>query len=284
MKRTLAPLLCALLAATSAVAAETLSYTYDQHGRLTKVQRSGGNNPGVTTQYSYDPSDNRTNAWQNSGSPPTPPAARPPAFSISDASVLEIGALSFTVTRHGSFAPPASFSVNYATANGTATAGSDYTAGSGTLNFGADDYVRTVTVQTTHDTSAEGDELLAVNLSGATGGATIVDSQGIGMIVDDDSSNQPPVAVTDYAEGELCGSGILIVATANDTDPDGNYPLAVVQIVSTSSGSAIFQGPYVGFYPSVPGTATIVYRVQDSAGANSTGTIYVNVIGQGPCS
>jgi YD repeat-containing protein len=53
--------LAAVLAAGSAVAAETLTYRYDARGRLVKVERSGGPKSGAVVQYSYDKANNRTN-------------------------------------------------------------------------------------------------------------------------------------------------------------------------------------------------------------------------------
>lgn len=50
-----------LASAAAAVASETVTYTYDSRGRLTKVVRSGTVNAGVSTSYSYDKADNRTN-------------------------------------------------------------------------------------------------------------------------------------------------------------------------------------------------------------------------------
>jgi hypothetical protein len=44
-----------------AMASETISYTYDAKGRLTKVARSGTVNNGVTSNYTHDKADNRTN-------------------------------------------------------------------------------------------------------------------------------------------------------------------------------------------------------------------------------
>ena len=64
----------------------------------------------------------------------------------------------------------------YATANGTAIAGSDYTAVSGSLTFAPGETTKTVTVAVLGDTVAEADETFVVNLSGA-GGATIADAR-----------------------------------------------------------------------------------------------------------
>jgi hypothetical protein len=91
----------------------------------------------------------------------------------------------FTVTLS---APSASaVTVAYAMADSSATAGSDYTAVSGTLTFPAGTTTRTITVQVIGDTVVEGNEVFFINLSNSVG-ATIADSQGIGTILNDDSS------------------------------------------------------------------------------------------------
>jgi hypothetical protein len=56
-----------------AVASETINYSYDNKGRLVKVERSGNVNNGVVTNYAFDKANNRI--FKNtSGSPnPGPP-------------------------------------------------------------------------------------------------------------------------------------------------------------------------------------------------------------------
>ena len=46
--------------ASTAMAAETITYSYDAKGRLTKVVRTGTVNNNVTVEYSHDKADNRT--------------------------------------------------------------------------------------------------------------------------------------------------------------------------------------------------------------------------------
>ena len=48
------------LSAVAAHAAETITYTYDAKGRLTKVVHAGTINNGTTVEYSHDAADNRT--------------------------------------------------------------------------------------------------------------------------------------------------------------------------------------------------------------------------------
>lgn len=42
-------------------ASETITYTYDAHGRLITASHSGTVNNGVQSSYSHDKADNRTN-------------------------------------------------------------------------------------------------------------------------------------------------------------------------------------------------------------------------------
>ncbi len=55
-----------------AMAAETITYTYDARGRVVQVARSGTVNNNVATNYSYDKADNRT-VKTTTGSPNPPP-------------------------------------------------------------------------------------------------------------------------------------------------------------------------------------------------------------------
>ena len=62
-------LACATLGLTAAaVASETITYTYDNRGRLVKVVHNGSVNNNVQTNYSYDKADNRTNV-KTTGAP-----------------------------------------------------------------------------------------------------------------------------------------------------------------------------------------------------------------------
>ena len=61
-------LLPLLLNSAAAFAAETITYTCDSRGRLVQVARTGSINNGVTTNYTIDKADNRTNKT-TTGSP-----------------------------------------------------------------------------------------------------------------------------------------------------------------------------------------------------------------------
>ena len=65
---TVALTLLAAFTANAAHATETLTYTYDAKGRVVKVDRSGSVNNGVSTTYTQDKADNRSN-FKTTGSP-----------------------------------------------------------------------------------------------------------------------------------------------------------------------------------------------------------------------
>ena len=76
--------------------------------------------------------------------------------------------------------------VDYATADGTAVAGADYTATSGTLTFAAGETSKTVNVPILDDSHDEGEETFTLRLSNAAG-ARIGDGEATGTIVNTDA-------------------------------------------------------------------------------------------------
>lgn len=109
-----------------------------------------------------------------------------PIITIDDPIVNEGGNLVFTV----SLSEPvcgASFTVNFATSNGTASSASDYTASSGTLNIPAGDTSGTINIVTIDDAAMEVDETVNVTLSVISHGS-LGDSLGVGTIANNDDN------------------------------------------------------------------------------------------------
>ena len=106
---------------------------------------------------------------------------RTPVLSVADAEAAEGATLAFTVT----LTPAASgeVTVDWATADGTATAGSDYTAASGTLTFAAGETEKSVEVAATADDAEEAPETLTLTLSNPTG-ARLGDGEATGTVSD----------------------------------------------------------------------------------------------------
>ena len=92
-----------------------------------------------------------------------------PTVSIDDASGTEgaDSSIAFTVTLDE--AATETVTVDYATSDGTAAAGDDYTSTSGTLTFDAGTTSKTISVAIADDTDNESDETFTVTLSNASG-------------------------------------------------------------------------------------------------------------------
>ncbi|CAN5578003.1 hypothetical protein BH10PSE4_BH10PSE4_00700 [soil metagenome] len=120
-------------------------------------------------------------------------AGGPARVTIGDVSLAEGDAgtsiATFTITRSDA---TGAFTIDYATADGTASAGSDYDAKTGTLTFAAGGALtQTVSVVIHGDIATEADETFALNLGNlvsTTGAATITDGAGQGTIANDDVS------------------------------------------------------------------------------------------------
>ncbi|NJN49791.1 MAG: DUF4347 domain-containing protein, partial [Alkalinema sp. RL_2_19] len=134
------------------------------------------------------------------------------AFSQPDYSLKEDGGqATITVSRSGSTTGAAT--VKYATSNGTARSGSDYTAASGTLSFAAGQTSKTFTVSITNDTEGERNETVNLALSAPTGGVLGTQKNAVLNILDNDpGSFTRDVLITG-----------LTTPTAIDWTPNGQY-------------------------------------------------------------
>ena len=97
---------------------------------------------------------------------------------------------------------------NYATADGTATAGSDYTSTSGSLTFNAGDTTKTVNVPILADTLDEENETFTFTLSSALN-AAVSTSSGIGTMTITDDDIAPTVSINDVTASEGAGTANL---------------------------------------------------------------------------
>ena len=104
---------------------------------------------------------------------------------VADASAQEGEVLAFVVTLDRAVAHDA-VAIRYATADGTATAGEDYEARSGTLSFAPGETEATVKVPTLDDALDEGSETMALRLTGAVN-ARLADPEGAGTITNEDT-------------------------------------------------------------------------------------------------
>ncbi len=146
------------------------------------------------------------------------------AAAVDDVSVVEGaagngGSAVFHVSL--SLASSQAVTVSYATANGTAIAGTDYQAVSGTLTFAPGAQSRTVSVPVIGDAVDEGNKSFALNLA-APLNAVVTDGQGLATILDDDG---PALSV---------GDATVTEGSAGTTDVQFAVSLASAPAVTTT--------------------------------------------------
>ncbi len=208
-----------------------------------------------------------------------------PSISINDMAVPEgnAGTTSATFTVTLSSSSTDTVTVQYATANGTATAGSDYVTASGTVTFTPGDVSEPVSITVNGDTTFEPNETFNVNLSG-TANATIADNQGVGTINNDDG--QPTISINDVSvtEGNAAttSAGFTVslsnassqTITVNYATTDGTATAGTDY--ETTSGALIFtpgqtsQPLSVTVNGDLLNEAAVTFNVNLSGAANAT--------------
>jgi len=160
-----------------------------------------------------------------------------PSLTVADASVKEgdsgTAVAAFTVTL--SPAATANVTVDVATSDGTALAGSDYTAVSQTLTFTPGQTTHQVAVNVIGDTVDEGNsEKFSLNLTNAAG-ANLTDGTALGTIRDDDTARvgvQPGPAVY---EGDSGSKTAVFIVTLSHTTA---FTVTVAYETTSGSGSS----------------------------------------------
>ncbi len=208
-----------------------------------------------------------------------------PTFSVDNVSLNEGDAGTTSATFTVSLTPTAGSTetIDYATADDSATvADNDYVATSGTLTFGSGVASQSVTIDVNGDTTDEPTEQFFLNLSNPSAGASIGDAQGVGTVVNDDTTGGGGCDITGTsgndeligtgAEETLCGLGgndILRGNGGNDTlDGDGGYDVAVYD----TAGSGVNVNLATGTATGGAGSDTLL-SIEDVAGSAFADTL-----------
>jgi subtilisin family serine protease len=169
------------------------------------------------------------------------------SFSFSNAAYSideNVAVLTVTVSRSSASGEA---SVNYASADQTATAGQDYVSAEGTLHFAAGETSRTFNITLLDDGLYEGDENFTLILSDPQGGATLGDTSA--------------AAVTILENDTQAAGDMQFSSAAYSVSEDGNQ---IIIDVIRSNGSA--------------GTATVAYATAN--GTATAGSDYQPVSGE----
>jgi hypothetical protein len=196
---------------------------------------------------------------------------------IADGGILQFSEAAFTVVENAGPAiirvtrtgdRSSAVTVNFATSDNTATAGSDYVATSGILSFAPGDIVQTFVVPITDDSVGEGDESFTVTLSAPTGGAilgarktapvTIIDDEASVNFSDTDFTvvEGGVATVTVVRTGPLVGTVVVGYATQDGTATGGAAAGPGVDYITTRGT--------LTFGPGVPTQTFTVTTVNDT--------------------
>jgi uncharacterized repeat protein (TIGR01451 family) len=188
-----------------------------------------------------DPSDDSATDTDSIVPPPAPSA-----LEISDVELVEGNSGTATATLTVTLSPPSptTVTVSWVTASGTAAAGTDFDAATGSLTFLAGDTTKTVALSVRGDTQVEGDETFTVDLSDASG-ASIDDDQGRVTILNDDSATSaPPFGYVDTPADGATGIEGAIAVTGWALDDTGVLRVVLSRdpVAGEPAGSRVYVG------------------------------------------
>jgi dienelactone hydrolase len=207
---------------------------------------------------------------------PAAPANHPGTLALNNNaySIVENGgSATITVTRTGGAFGPVS--VNYATSNGSATAGSDYTAASGTLSWAdGDSASKTFTIPILNDGAREPNETVTLTLSNATGSATLGTAVATLTLTNDDPAFT--LAVSSGGTSISGTSGTALTSTLSASGGTGPYSWSVISGTLSAGVTLNSDGTLTGT-PSNTGTFTITAQATDANGNSDTQTFTITV-------
>jgi chitinase len=199
-------------------------------------------------------------------------------FSVTGTAMLEgnTGIQQAAVTVTVSEPHPNSVTVNYSTADGTGTAGSNYNAVSGKLTFAKNEMSKTILVPVIGDRVVEPDEYFRVQLSNPSKGTSIANGTGYVSIVDD----EPRITISDASglEGNTGTTAFTFTVSLSTT-----YDVPVTVNYATADGTATAGSDYapalgqLTLQPGQPTSQTITVLVNGDRQFEGSETFVVNV-------
>ncbi|MDR6674716.1 outer membrane autotransporter protein [Xanthomonas translucens] len=189
-----------------------------------------------------------------------------PTLSIDDVSVNEgnSGTTTATFTVSLSAASGQTVSVDYASADGTATAGSDYVARVGTLTFAPGTTAQGVAITVNGDTAVEPNETFSVDLSGASN-AGIARATGTGTITNDD-------AVVTVGPASLPSATAGTAYSQNLSASGGTAPYSfVISAGALPAGLTLSAAGVLSGTPTASGSFNFTATATDSGGSPTSG-------------
>lgn len=186
------------------------------------------------------------------------------------ANVAATAAAKFTVSL--SAASGQAVRVAYATGDGTATKGSDYTSASGTITFLPGETQKVVSIVVLGDTALEASETFSVMLSSPTNG-TLADATGVGTIVDRAVAPQPlpTLSIGDAAvtEGNVQTQAVFIVSMSAASTTPVTVAYATAADTAQAGSDFVARSGVLTFAPGATALAITVPVVGDTVSESS---------------
>ena len=174
-----------------------------------------------------------------------------PSVSLGDASSTNETAASTNLVATLSAASGKPITVDYATSDGTATAGSDYTADTGTITFAPGVTTQNIAVGVLADTTDEVNETVTVTLSNPSE-VTLNDATGVLTITDDDAA--PTLSIADFTTSDETGVSHSIAVTLSAASSQ-----TISVDFATADGTATATNDYVS------ATGTLTFNPGDTS-------------------
>jgi chitinase len=166
--------------------------------------------------------------------------------------------------------------LDYATADGSATAPTDYTATAGTLSFPAGTTTRTVTVPVIGDLLDEANETFLLRLSNPAG-ALLGDAQATGTIVDDDPVPVFSIDDVSVAEGETATTPATFTLSLSAPSGQVVSVAAAAADATATAGADYTSGTWIVVLPPGDTTASLGVAVRGDRVWEADETFVVNL-------
>ena len=207
----------------------------------------------------------------------------PPALTIGDRTIAEGDSGTTVAVFEVSLSNASAFetTVAFATADGTALAGSDYDAATGTLTFAPGETSKQVLVTVKGDVLDEADETFNVTLFNATN-ASIADAQGLGTILDDDdNANAAPVFDEIGPRTVEEGRELRFIVNATDADDAGNTLTFTAGLLPAGATFNAATREFV-WVPVDDASTSVTFTVTDPDGASDVMTVALTATNAAP--
>jgi hypothetical protein len=203
-----------------------------------------------------------------------------PTLSVADARAPELLSGTTTARFEVSLTGPAAGTVtlHYATADGTATGGSDYDAASGTLTFDPGDTTKTVEVTVRGDAVKEPSETFSLNLSDVMG-AMATRVHAVGTIVDNSQVPKVQFSLAAYTATETSRRAVITVKRTGSLSETVGVSYSAHDGTATAPDDYAPGGPVAGALTFGPGIAsrTFVVPIVDDTAAEDAETILLRL-------